>query len=275
MNEYKLSPKALVMVAGSSKGTQNKYYDNGYWYKVNSKGYEGLSEYLVSQFLSCTDVDNYVAYEKCTINGKAGCRSYNFLEPGENFISFQRLYDIYHGDNLSEAIILLDNPKERIHYTIDFIKEAINFDASEYLSKILTLDMIMLNTDRHFNNLGVIINTEKGVCKEAPIFDNGAALFSDFATFNPENSFDENLARAFALPFSSNFEFQAKECGLYNFAIDYDRLNFILEKEPDSRAVEVLKIQIERYKSLFLDMNLDLEEELEEDCEDDFDIADE
>lgn len=35
IKENKLSPQALVMVQGSSKGTQPKYYENGYWYKVN------------------------------------------------------------------------------------------------------------------------------------------------------------------------------------------------------------------------------------------------
>ena len=43
VKEYVLSPQALVMVQGSSKGTQPKYYEKGYWYKVNNLGYEGFS----------------------------------------------------------------------------------------------------------------------------------------------------------------------------------------------------------------------------------------
>ncbi len=57
IKEYKLSPQALVMVQGSSKGTQPKYYENGYWYKVNQCGYEGLSEYLVSKVLECSNAE--------------------------------------------------------------------------------------------------------------------------------------------------------------------------------------------------------------------------
>lgn len=56
---YKMSPEAMVMVAGSSIGTQKKFY------------------------------------EKCKINGRDGCRSANFLLAGESYISLQRLYDTY------------------------------------------------------------------------------------------------------------------------------------------------------------------------------------
>lgn len=31
--DYVLSPEAMVMVSGSSIGTQKKYYDKGYWYE--------------------------------------------------------------------------------------------------------------------------------------------------------------------------------------------------------------------------------------------------
>ena len=51
MKEYKLSPEAMVMVAGSSIGTQKKFYEKGFWYKQNNIGYEGTAEYLASKFL--------------------------------------------------------------------------------------------------------------------------------------------------------------------------------------------------------------------------------
>ena len=40
INDYKLSPEAMVMVAGSSIGTQRKYYEKGFWYLYNSKKYK-------------------------------------------------------------------------------------------------------------------------------------------------------------------------------------------------------------------------------------------
>lgn len=255
MNNYILSPSALVMVAGSSKGTQNKYYDNGYWYKLNSKGYEGLSEYLVSKLLSCSSIENFVEYEECSINGRSGCRSKNFLEPSEAFMSFQRLFDIYHGGALAETIIPFNEVSERIEYVKSFIKEAVGFDVSNYLSKILTLDMLTLNTDRHFNNLGIIINQDTGKCKEAPIFDNGAALLSSFAEFYPDDTIEENIEKTHSMPFSSNFELQAKECGI-GFSLDYDKLERVLSNESKSRALEVLRFQINRYKNVIPDIRI-------------------
>jgi len=35
----------------SSKGNQLKWATNGYWYKADYTGYEGLAEYMISQLL--------------------------------------------------------------------------------------------------------------------------------------------------------------------------------------------------------------------------------
>lgn len=55
MKNYKLSAEAIVMISGSSAGTQPKYYENGYWYKTDRMGYEGTAEHLMSVVLSCSD----------------------------------------------------------------------------------------------------------------------------------------------------------------------------------------------------------------------------
>lgn len=125
INEYILSPEAMVMVAGSSIGTQKKYYENGYWYKQNKLGYEGTAEYLSSLVLSCSNIEEYVTYELCIINGRAGCRSKNFLKPGYTYISLQRLYDTYSGGQLSGQIRLLGTTAERINYVLSYVKETI------------------------------------------------------------------------------------------------------------------------------------------------------
>ncbi len=48
MEEIKLSPEAMRYTLESSKGTQIKYYENGWWYKKNMLGYEGRAEEMVS-----------------------------------------------------------------------------------------------------------------------------------------------------------------------------------------------------------------------------------
>lgn len=247
MKAYKLSAEAMVMISGSSAGTQPKYYDMGYWYKVNRNGYEGLSEYLCSLVLSCSDAKSYVTYEQCLINGRQGCRSKNFLSSSESFISFQRLYDMYEGGNLIERITPLDSVEDRIDFVRDFIIEYTGYDCIEYLRSILTFDMLTLNTDRHFNNLGIIANADSGEFYSAPIFDNGDALLANYGKFPVDASLEENIDNTFSLPFSSSFEVQVNAVGT-GLRIDYDKLESLLKDIPDSRALSVLRYQLERYE---------------------------
>jgi hypothetical protein len=50
-------------------------------------------------------------------------------------------------------------------------------DIEISLSKMLALDFIIANEDRHFNNFGLIRNVETLEYRIAPIFDNGNSLF--------------------------------------------------------------------------------------------------
>ncbi len=251
MLDYRLSPEALVMVQGSSKGTQPKYYDNGYWYKVNQVGYEGLSERLVSIVLKHSNVHKFVEYEQCTINGRSGCRSRNFLQEGESFLSFQRLYELYTGENLQEKMVMFSSTEDRMDFVKEFIMEHTGFDCSKYLSEILTLDMLTLNTDRHFNNLGLIVNGSQERYSAAPIFDNGNSLLSDWDKFS-EDTLEENIDLARCQPFSSSFGMQAS-CAGFGLSLDYEALTLELAHEPDSRALQVLLHQLERCRELIPD----------------------
>lgn len=251
MKEIKLNNKALVMVAGSSRGIQPKYYESGYWYKVNQNGYEGLSEYLVSLVLKCSNVDNFVVYRECLINDRKGCFSKSFLNKNEQFISFERLHYIHRDIPLLREVISMDSVPERIEYVKEFVYDTTGVDCTEYLSTILALDALVLNTDRHFNNLGIVINEVSGNARPAPIFDNGAALFSNVDLFDGL-TFEENLDRITGEPFSANLDLQAYHAGI-GLKIDYDMLNNMLKKEPPSRALETLQKQLELKRKLIPD----------------------
>ena len=258
--DYVLSPEAMVMVAGSSIGTQKKYYENGYWYKQDRIGYEGTAEYLSSKVLSCSNIDQYVVYERCRINGRSGCRSANFLRPGASYISLQRLYDTYSGGQLSEKIRLLNTTKERINYVVDYVKEVINLDIEEQLGKILSFDMLILNTDRHFNNIGIIADVACGQYRNAPVFDNGNSLLSNMGEYPFDESLKRNIEKVIGQPFCANLERQAWELG-YGLKINYNELHNLLNKEPDSRALEVLQFQLERYEQILRADDLKIEKE--------------
>lgn len=248
VKEYKLSPQALVMVQGSSRGTQPKYYEDGYWYKLNNLGYEGYAEYLVSKILECSNVNDFVRYEPCVVNGRSGCRSKSFIEGNEAFLSFQRLYELFTGESLQDKIRLLSEVHDRIGFVVDFIMENTGLDCSGYLSQILTLDMLTLNTDRHFNNLGLIVDSSVGIYKAAPIFDNGNSLLSDWERFS-EETMEENLEKVYGQPFSASLERQAREAGM-GLKLDYGKIEGFLSQEPDSRGLDVLKYQLEHYHNI-------------------------
>lgn len=249
IKDYKLSPDALVMVVGSSIGTQKKYYENGFWYKQNHVGYEGVAEYLASKVLACSNMQDYVEYEPCKINGVDGCRSANFLLESESFISLQRLYDIYHGGQLSERIRMIDSVKDRIRFVIDFVFDTIGLDIRESLGKIATFDMLILNTDRHFNNLGIVADLVKKQYKTAPVFDHGNALLSNLAEFPIDDDIETNIDRVVGQPFSASLENQAMELG-FGLKVDYEKLDTMLQNEQDSRALETLRIQLKKYATI-------------------------
>lgn len=250
LNNYILSPSAISMLSGSSKGTQAKYYDKGYWYKTNTVGSEGTAEYLASLVLSCSNIEDYVTYEKCMINGKPGCRSKNFLLADESYISIQRLYELYVGGQITDQIYTLSDVNERIRYVVDFVKDTTGLDIQDYLAKMLSFDALILNTDRHFHNIGVICNTKTDTYRFAPVFDNGNSLLSNYTEFPFDISLEENIEHVIGKPFAANLEYQA-HCFGYGLKIDYDKLENRLLAEPDSRCLEVLRLQMKRYEKTF------------------------
>lgn len=247
---YILSPAAMCMVAGSSIGAQKKYYENGFWYKEDYSGYEGTSEYLASLVLKCSNIEDYVTYEKCLINNKKGCVSKNFLNDNEVYISLYRLHDMYIGGSIDDFVYKYQDVNERILYVENFVKDVTGLEIHDYFSKIFSFDALILNTDRHFNNIGIIANAETNQYRFAPIFDNGRALLSEIEKFPFDTSIDENIENVVGKPFSVNLEYQAHLFG-YGLKIDYPKLYSLLEKEEKSRALDVLYFQLEKYKERF------------------------
>lgn len=111
------------------------------------------------------------------------------------------------------------------------------------------MDALLLNSDRHFNNLGIVINNQTGKCRTAPIFDNGATLLSNYRDYPCNIPFEEHIQHITAQPFSSNFIEQAEEVGI-GLRLDYDGLYIKLLFEPHSRALDVLYYQLEQMQDI-------------------------
>lgn len=250
MFNEQIDERYIVHMDGTSDGTQVKYYKNNYWYKEDNSGNEGIVEFLVSKFLTFTDLcaDEYILYEKGFINGRAGCRSKNFLKDGENLLTFYRLYLSEFGDNLAEVLAHLPTMEERIEYTTKSMKTLTGLDITEYLRKILTLDMITLNEDRHLNNLAFILRGN--VFYPAPIFDNGKSLLTANISVNWHFPVEENVRRVIARPFSGSHEKMFHYFGK-GFDVDWDGFKKWLNMQEDTKEKEVFMYQINRYKTFW------------------------
>ena len=249
MFNVKLNSEYIVETVGTSEGTQIKYKKGGYWYKLDNRGKEGLCEYLASKFLSFTSLskDEFIMYEQGMINDTPGCRSKDFIgkKHGE-IITLYRMYRNEKGEDLAKYLARLDTMEDRIEYVINFVKKICNLDYTDYLRKIFTLDAIILNEDRHVNNLAIMYD-DNGF-HPAPIFDNGCSLLTANHSVKDNLSIAENVKRVIARPFCGSFEKQFQYLGP-GFSFNKEEVMRWLEEEPQSRERDVLMYQVKNFKN--------------------------
>lgn len=245
LNNITIDNKYLVRDKSSSDGSQIKYYMDHNWYKIDCYGGEGESEYLASLLLSCTDLDEkqYAMYERLVINEKDGCVSKDFRQSeDEEFITLYRLYKNIYGKDLASVTSKMDYD-DAIEYVIDFVKEQTGLDITTYLANTFWLDAIILNTDRHFNNYGIIMS-ENGY-REAPIFDNGKSLLTgldiDINVMPISEAIRKAYSKSFSPDFKLNYNYLRKHC---NIDLNVYQLLDVLSKQIDSRQKRVLEYQL-------------------------------
>ena len=205
IEEFSLSDEYLVRTSGTSDGTQDKYYKDGLWFKLDRYGGEGLAETIASLILKESGLapNLFVEYKPCLINGKNGCYSKNFLKENESFITLYRLYKNVTGRDLATVCSKMDYD-DAIEYTVNFIKEHTKLDIREYLANTFYLDMLILNEDRHFNNLGLIFDEKK--FHIGPIFDNGKSFLIGNKKAKDCKKLEEKISHAYAKVFSPSFQ---------------------------------------------------------------------
>lgn len=245
MFNIKISDDFLIDTEGTSDGTQLKFFKDGYWYKEDNEGCEGEVEYLVSKLLTFTSLnkEEYVTYEYGKINGRCGCRSKSFLSPTQSFITLERLHGNVIGQPLYKAIQKFKGVAQSAEYVINFCKQFVGLDLTDYFKKVFTLDYITLNEDRHFHNLGIIMNGDGGYAT-APIFDNGKSLLNCNMSINRSLPMEENVTRVVARPFSGSHKAMYEYFGK-GFEIDMPKAMQWLNKEPDSFYKDVLVYRLE------------------------------
>ena len=240
----------------SSKGNQAKWKIDNNFIKQDFLGHESVAEVVSSRLASCTKDFNYVEYNLCSIIYKEMqyddcCYSTNFLKEGSTLYSLYRLFEIRD----------MDIEKELKNFSTDVailkIQNILNLDdrTVEDIGRMLLFDAIILNDDRHFNNI-CFIRTEGGLVL-SPVFDNGGSLLSDLKYYPLIYGDFKNIISVKSKPFSTNFNKQIEgvlKLGIQPLQIDRSKFNRLLNdleiprdyKHYYDRAVKVVNIMLDR-----------------------------
>ena len=200
----------------SSKGNQEKWLDHGRWYKLDQFGYEALTETFTSIILERGSIERDTPFrftryrmERLHVHGRdrTGCSSENFLKSGQAIVTLSHLFRQHLGHPLHEALNRLSSDKKRIAYLAEETAAITGLQAfPEYLTLLFEIDSLVLNDDRHLNNIAVI--EENGHYDYCPIFDQGAGLLSN-VQFSPMDIAAPALIRELrARPFHTTFNRQ-------------------------------------------------------------------
>ena len=177
--------------ASTGKGYQPKWTspDGQFWYKADLRGGEALAEVLVSTFLrSCNYLKSqdfvpyYFKHTSVESFDLRTCVSPNFLQKEEQFISFKDLLS-----QVNQPTEKLVGFESKLNYIDSVFQQTVGQSFREEMLRLLTLDVMFRNTDRHLSNFGIIL-APNGSIQFSPIFDNGLALgVSEGAYFDLDN----------------------------------------------------------------------------------------
>lgn len=209
-------------LATTSNGDQLKYKEKDIWYKLDKKGYEGLSEIIASRLAKFTNLINYpvVDYYVYKEKNELGCYSKSFLCDNDSEQTLYRAITRYFSADLEGVYSICRRDYEFSFYEfiLDFARDVIGVDISDWLALVLKFDWLILNVDRHFNNIVFVTHNDS---VSMPIFDNGAAFASDLSLFPLEREI--NFSEFKAKPFYTSFSKQVTQAERFSG----ERLRFI------------------------------------------------
>lgn len=208
----------------SSKGNQEKWLEQGRWYKLDQFGYEALAETFTSMLLEYSNIERDTPFtftryqmERLRVHGRerTGCSSDNFLGASESIVTVSHLFKQYLGGPLADTLSRLSSDKKRMACLAETAAEITGLDKfPQYLTLLFEIDALVLNDDRHLNNIAVI--AKDGKFDYCPIFDQGAGLLSNMM-YSPMHIIPKTLiADARACPFHTTFNRQIRTMqGMY------------------------------------------------------------
>lgn len=191
METIHIPANAGRIISTSSKGDQSKWRVSDKWVKQNTRGYEGQAEVLASLVLahSTLQENEYVKYSLWEIilpDGELslGCYSHDFRGKLQE-VTLERLFE---ANFTSTDPVLNDqslSTNEKFERIMQQVQDFTGLDVRQEIAHLLAFDALILNEDRHTNNILFLYNPIEKSWQLAPIFDNGLSLLSDEKDYTP------------------------------------------------------------------------------------------
>ena len=208
-----------IVAATSSKGNQEKWYDktSGLWYKADSAAFEAMAETAASELLHGSNIRelgfDYVRYhiEKVKLHRhqQITCVSANFLAPGEELVTLARLLKAELGEDYQKIFHARTRIVQRLQTLTDEVERITGLDRfGPYLTALFEFDALILNEDRHLNNIAVRYGPNG--YSYCPLFDHGAGFLLDPALFPLDIETKSFFPQTVARPFQCRFSTQVK-----------------------------------------------------------------
>ena len=251
MEIIQIPPDATRMISTSSKGDQSKWRIGDKWVKQNARGYEGQAEILASLVLSCTTLvpDAYVTYYSCLIEladeeRSTGCYSHDFRGKLQE-VTLERLFEA----NFTSTDLILDNQSlstaDKFEQVMAQIAQFTGLDVRLDIARLLAFDALILNEDRHTNNILFLYSPTQKSWQLAPIFDNGLSFLSDQKDYPLGKPLTILKRKVKAKPFNASF---SKQLALYKGPAFINKKALLAKLDDTSldfgRAKEVLLSQL-------------------------------
>lgn len=243
-----------VVAATSSKGNQEKWFDGkaNKWYKVDTMGFEALAETAASRIFKLSNIERELGYtivpysiEKVAVHKKEkiGCVSKNFLATDEELITLSHLLKRELGKEFQKSFRSKRTIGERMKALVDTTQRVTGLDRfGEYLTLLFEADALILNEDRHLNNIAVIYSP-RGY-SYCPLFDNGASFLLDIAAFPLDVDTKSFFGKVTAKPFQCTFTSQVSAARkLYG-----RQLKISIDKEE---LLNILRPTLEFYPKMY------------------------
>lgn len=254
----------LSNTVGSLDGAQQKWQSGDRFYKIDKYGYESLAEMLVSELeehiIDFPHVNYY--HELKIVNGKQErvCWSKNCKNDDEVEHTF---YDILKKSGNWYKLQSLSG-KDALEYVIRVVDNFVKKEGTrEYLSRVFFLDAITLNSDRHLNNLSILVD-KNGLSRFFPVMDNGLSLLANTKEYPLNLDLRSAMSLVICQPFNSSFE---RQCGYLrdceklkiNYNAFLDRIDTALNNPEDylyygkpvfERMCKILQIRLRKLEGV-------------------------